>query len=146
MDKKLSFEFGLLFLVAAIIAVIAGAMMATLANGLEVSGKDYTNPYYAVCHDPLMTNIVLLNGCENPAKIDKQDNPDREIPVVISTPEIPTTESPAETPAENPTENPTDETPEEIPTETPACKNKNSGKDGTPAECNAGGGQEKHAE
>ena len=33
-------------------------------------------------------------------------------------------------------------TTETIPDNT--CKNKNSGKDGTPAECNAGKGQEKH--
>lgn len=63
--------------------------------------------------------------------------------VIILTQETatpPATEPPAivtdEPPAETETPDPTEEVKE--------CKNKNSGKDGTPEECNAGGGQEKH--
>lgn len=67
-----------------------------------------------------------------------------------STPPIPSTTIPTiiptieETPKPPPTIVPTENTPEPTEeTEEVECKNKNSGKDGTPDECNAGGGQEK---
>lgn len=59
-------------------------------------------------------------------------------PTVTGTPSPTATENPTATATA--TEKPTN-TPSPVPTE---CKNKNSGKDGTPGECNAGGGQEKH--
>jgi len=60
-----------------------------------------------------------------------------------TSPPVPTKIIPTPKPTENPTQPPVVN-----PTKTPkpenTCKNKNSGKDGTPAECNAGKGQEKH--
>ncbi len=67
-----------------------------------------------------------------------------EIPIVESTP-IPEQTEIVNTP--DPTEKPTEistNIPQETEVPTDECKNKNSGKDGTPNECNAGGGQEKH--
>lgn len=87
---------------------------------------------------------------------ERKENPGRVIQVTIAPentaiPTVDVTETPApeltpvstEEPTAVPTQEPTVEPSPEA-TETPACKNKNSGKDGTPAECNAGGGQEKH--
>lgn len=73
-------------------------------------------------------------------------SPTQETPT--ATPTVSKTPKPSKTPTNThtaePTVNPTNTaTPEPTETSAPECKNKNSGKDGTPAECNAGIGQEK---
>lgn len=69
------------------------------------------------------------------------------VPTEMVTGTIPT-ESQAQTPPTEFTETPQPEATETVSTPPSAvpskdCKNKNAGKDGTPSECNAGGGQEK---
>jgi hypothetical protein len=98
-------------------------------------------------------NRASLSTCEPSSAEDapKRERPARvpvtittNVPVVtiITTPVPTITADPTSTPDPTTTPDPTD-TPE--PQEEDGCKNKNSGKDGTPDECNAGGGQEKQA-
>lgn len=115
-----------------------------------IKEEQYRNLYLHVC-----ARVGNLSGNE---KSDKNSTGIKLIPtptVII----IPTeTQIPEETetsipPTNNPTEIPTQKPPVIIITDTPEptkipdptkeCKNKNSDKDGTPNECNAGIGQEK---
>lgn len=70
-----------------------------------------------------------------------EQTPRRERPVIVSK-NVPESENKVPVVKDQPKEeNPPVEVPEKP--EEKSCKNKNAGKDGTPAECNAGKGQEK---
>lgn len=98
--------------------VILAALAYLVLTMADTAGAAGLNPYTVVCNDPLMTNIVLLNDCSQQGNGSQPDNGSQD----------------------NGSQQDGSQQDGSEPNE---CKNKNAGKDGTPAECNAGKGQEK---
>lgn len=117
------------FLISATISVFLAATTSTnsFAVNKDCRQADF-NPDYVVKNghsldsNDLFTRHMVCGGENIPAK-KNHNNINNTVVVIVKTPkpEIP--------PEPNPTK---------------VCHNKNSGKDGTPEECNAGKGQEKH--
>jgi cytoskeletal protein RodZ len=147
--SKESANFGYVLILAVIIAFVAAFVMSltghaltanlpsfSRTNGCQSYARSMPSAYNGGSH-----NSILYHGdCDksDSGKSDREITQDNQpvVTVVSDNPTVTDTVNPVVIPAENPTvENPTEK----------SCKNKNSGKDGTPAECNAGIGQEKQA-
>jgi hypothetical protein len=140
--------------------ISSGVLAITLATAIsivkEAKTLNYESTTYSTCTNPgqfwgdfgidkdKYENIYLgycsVRGVDGDVIINKKHKKNSP-PVVksIPTPEIVIVETPKPTKTEIPNSTETPDSPKEK-----ECKNKNSGKDGTPSECNAGIGQEKH--
>jgi hypothetical protein len=120
----------LVILALVILALLAGAVASVKA----VVIREYANPYYIVCFDPLMTNVVLtLPTCGSGEAVTERDNDEpfdiiitEELvtvppPLTITPPPVtpPVTPPPSVTPEPSP--EPSPETPVETPR--PHCNN-----------------------
>jgi hypothetical protein len=139
--------FGYVFIIAVVIAFVMAFLNAITGKALQ-NLDTLSVKVQAENH-----GIVTLTSCDSHDKFEyhnrdyvscgqdsgkKSPNKNTTVDPVVSVTVNPTVETVSPT-----VDNPTVESPAENPTEK-SCKNKNSGKDGTPAECNAGIGQEKN--